>query len=170
MELTNTFVNFFINDGALITPTIRIFIYTSLYLLCVTAPYNFSTGAPIGDSPLQAYNIMKKTEKKYWLLRHKISSFFLLFHNDKLLQIMIKMCHFVWICCIIGFGGVFMRVILALLLFLLAGCNYGVLKLGITHNWYVPVWTIISLVFTTFNEMSVDSFLRFAFLSLLFNF
>src|SRR3990167_7592098 len=153
-------IDFLVNEGVIISPVIRITIYSCLYGLCLIAPYQFSTGAPVGDSPLQTYQIMKKTRKNYWVIRNPILKFFLLFHHEQILKCMVGICHLCWISCIIGFGGVYVRTLLAINVFILTGCSYGVLKLGVAHNWLIPMWTIIALIWTSFSQWSVDSIIK----------
>ncbi|CAF4098026.1 unnamed protein product, partial [Rotaria sp. Silwood1] len=58
--------------------------------------------------------------------------------------------------CIIGFGGVITRSITGLTIFILSGTISGINKIGVSHRWHVPKWTLLALIFTKLKIYSID--------------
>ncbi len=148
-----TIINFFICDGAVISDSIRIIIYSYLLLDCfmgkITAP-------PLGDTPLQAHIILEQTHPLFWCIHNRFSQLFLFIHDYKYLKIIVRIAKISWICCIFGFGGVITRMITAIAVFILSTTIIGIGKIGVRHRWHVPTWTLLALIFTKFKTISVD--------------
>ncbi|MDP2436016.1 MAG: hypothetical protein Q8P67_09755 [archaeon] len=161
MMLKEWAVDYFVNQGALVTPSVRLLLYTAFYVLCLVAPLSFSSGGPIGDSPLQGHRIFARTHRFFWVVRSPFLRAFLPLQHLRVLSWLVRACHLCFLCCIVGVGGVYARGLLAALVFFLNGSNYGVLKMGVSHNWYVPMWALAALIFSSFRSpWTVDTWLR----------
>ena len=146
-------IDFFLCDGPILSDLIRMFIYAYLLMDCLISPHMYP---PVGNTPLQADVLLQRTRPMFWCLSNKFSALFLIIHRYEYLKWMIRFAKLSWFCCIIGFGGVVSRLITGILIFILSGTLSGINKIGVSHRWHVPMWTLLALIFTKFKSCSVD--------------
>ena len=155
--LSNKIVDFFLNDGPIISDLTRITIYGYLFFDCYIAKFLVSPG----DSPFYAHLLFQKIHPLFWCVQNKFSSYFIIFHNYSCLKILAWICKISWICCIFGFGGIFARLITGLSAFILSTTYIGIGKIGVSHRWYVPTWTLLALIFAKFGKFSIDFLINY---------
>jgi len=140
-------------DGPVISDLIRCLIYSYLLLESILSPQIFP---PIGNSPLQAHVLFQRTHPLFWCIQNKFSGYFVCIHKYEYIRVMVFVCKISWICCIIGFGGILTRLLTGLLVFILLTMNTGIGKTGVSHRWYVPTWTLLSLILIKNKRLSID--------------
>lgn len=128
-----------------VTGVLRILIYSTLLLVAMTSRF---VRPHLGDSPLNAPELFAFTHPKLFYpekLFQPIGK--LLTRNHKLgvrfVSIIRSVTVVCWLFCIIGFGGVTPRVMVAAGTLLLHGVSQACI--GNSHRWYVPVYTLLCL-------------------------
>ena len=144
---------FWLHDLPPLTPLLRILTYTGVLLISLSS---FISRPPFGDSPLQAPELFAFTLPSFFSLEGAMRLIGGRWITHGRLRLLRGVMLVAWVCCIVGLGGRVPGVVVGLLHFLLHGVVSGCI--GTSHRWYVPVYTLLALMFADGNQaLSLDS-------------
>ena len=148
--------SFWLHDLPPLHPSIRILAYSGTLLISLIS---YVSRPPFGDSPLQAPELFHYTLSSFFSLEGAMALLGRRWITQQRLRLLRAVMVAAWLCCIAGFGGRTPAVVLGLLHFLLHGVVSGCI--GTSHRWYVPVYTLLALMFANGNaSFSVDALIH----------
>jgi hypothetical protein len=133
----------------------RIYLYGGLFVLAITSRWHQQ---PLGDSPLQAPEIVRRCPPSLYTPAGLFAYLPSWCRSNTFLRVLRVLVVIGWVCATAGLGGRYAPMVTGLGAFVFHGALAG--ALGTNHRWVLPVWLLLAAGFVDLRgDYSADAWL-----------